>query len=206
MRRSSGQRRAPSAGSALPLAIGDGDPNDPEGPRDDEEHAREDEGEAPELPDDTGAAADLLQDTYTVALAAAALGSTPSGSEPPAPSSPPPLPPPATPPPVGVYAYGGSSSSSTPAVAPVAPPPPPVTGTSRTRCLASARLPLGKISYDRNGHFEAVCTQPEHGLCRVSRQGQRASGVGPPLTGRPFGLPRNVAVHSVRKQGGALEP
>jgi hypothetical protein len=127
----------------------------------------------------------------------------------------PPLPPPVFDPPPSppMHAEGGSSSSglgvpppAPPAPEPTAPtmetalppapvplPPEPVAGGFALRgrpgrAIATCRLRGGAISYYRNGNYEAVCSHPDHGRCRMTRAGNQARGHDNYAKGRPLGL------------------
>lgn len=83
----------------------------------------------------------------------------------------------------------GRPGSSNPAPA---PPPPLAAPEPRARSSASAMvaLPFGKIAYyDSKKSFEAICRNPDHGKCVLTRsaRGKQVAGK-PSRAGRPLGF------------------
>lgn len=93
------------------------------------------------------------------------------------------------------HAPDAAEGVAAPLVAQPPPPPPPLVPLargSRSRGEATVNFPMGRITfYESKGVFEAVCRNPLHGKCvltRTSRCRAGTEGSETPLGGRPLGF------------------
>lgn len=168
-----GMRRYPAAKRAR----ADGDASEPQllAQNDEEDNS---EGEDPVEDADLAAGDDDTEDDLALFLDEAPMALLQ------------PVPPPADEQPAPV---DGASSAGALGDAPLPPPVPPPPEVFRVRGNAAVLVafPWGRIAYYESKHsFEAVCRNPAHGKCVLTRSSRgRAVGAGkPPRCGRPLGM------------------